>query len=82
MLEGPADLARVSINTAREANDIADDREGQRYLAAGTKPLAPAGSDELAYLGRHADQRRADQEHEDSKTEYRLAAVEVGDLAV
>ena len=48
MLEGPADLARVSINTAREANDIADDREGQRYLVDTPTSAEPIRNTKIA----------------------------------
>ena len=63
-------------------DDIADDGERQRHEATGAEPLNCPGTDELPHLRRQAGQSRADEEHDDGEAEHRLAAVEVGDLAV
>ena len=62
---------------------VADDRERDREERAGAEALDAAEQDQLPHvLADRPGQGRADQEERDADHEHRLAAVEVGQLAV
>ncbi len=79
--EHRAEVALVATPLPR-GDDVADDRERQRHETAGAEALDAPRRDELPHLGGQPGQHRADEEHDDGEAEHRLAAVEVGDLAV
>ena len=61
---------------------VADDREADREQRARAEALDAPEDDQLGHVLAEARQRRADQEDRDADHQHRLAAVEVGQLAV
>ena len=89
--DGRAEQERDAEHEAEEAlvlaalggrEEVADDRERDREERAGAEALDAAEQHELPHLLAQAGQRRADEEQRDAADQDRLAAVQVGELAV